>query len=370
VLSATANPAGLQPGAYATHIDVSVTQATNGGLRIPVNLTIQNTVEFNVDPVSVAVDLSSWLALNGGAPPSATLTLSSQVPVTYQISSRCSGELLSGTAPGPVTVGICGTYGQFGFDSQYFTIATSSNQVAEVPFASVEPGLYPLIEPGGIVNGATFTPGPVAPGSIVSIFGVDLASSVSIATSLPLAGSQATLSGSAPPKDPRDEPGTFYSSATQWNVQIPVTLLPGKYQFSIGGSAPVSFEVAATAPYIFVWDGTRAAALNQDYTLNQPGNPAMAGSAIMVYLTGQGAVDPPVPTRFGAPSNPLSRVTATATATIDGQPADVLFAGLAPGFAGVGQVDVVLPDRLPAGGHQLIIAIGGVNSNQVEISSK
>jgi uncharacterized protein (TIGR03437 family) len=63
-------------------------------------------------------------------------------------------------------------------------------------------------------------------------------------------------------------------------------------------------------------------------------------------------------------------VTATATATIDGQPANVPFAGLAPGLVGVGQVNVVLPETLPPGEHQLVIAIGGVNTNQVEISSK
>ena len=163
--------------------------------------------------------------------------------------------------------------------------------------------------------------------------------------------------------------GYFYLSPKQLNIQIP-SLPPGTYQLAIGSSPIVSFTVAAIAPYIFVWDGNRAVAQNQDYSLNQPSNPAAAGSAIMVYLTGQGAMDPPVEDRFATPSEPLSKVTATATAAIDGQPANVLFAGLAPGLVGVGQVNVVLPDSLPPGEHQLVIAIGGVNTNQVAISSK
>jgi adhesin/invasin len=63
-------------------------------------------------------------------------------------------------------------------------------------------------------------------------------------------------------------------------------------------------------------------------------------------------------------------VTATATAAIVGQSAEVLFAGLAPGYVGVGQVDVVVPSGLPAGEHMLVIAIGGVSSNEAEIGTQ
>jgi uncharacterized protein (TIGR03437 family) len=90
----------------------------------------------------------------------------------------------------------------------------------------------------------------------------------------------------------------------------------------------------------------------------------------MVYLTGQGAVDPPVNDGAAAPALPLSKVIAATTATIDGQPADVLFSGLAPGLVGAGQVNVGVPSTLPAGEHELVISIGGVNSNQTEISTK
>jgi uncharacterized protein (TIGR03437 family) len=227
------------------------------------------------------------------------------------------------------------------------------------------PELQPVIEPGGIVNGATFAPGPVAPGSIVSIFGTDLAPSNYTAASVPLSqfppfGISAFFTF---------QPGYFYVSPSQWNIQIP-SLAPGTYQLAIGSSSIVSFTVVPVAPYIFVWNGNRTVAQNADYSLNQRGNPASAGSAIMVYLTGQGAVDPPVPDRFAAQAQPLSKIVATVTAAIDGHPADAPFAGLAPGLVGVGQVNVSIPIGLPAGEHTLAITIGGVKANEVQISTK
>jgi adhesin/invasin len=228
-----------------------------------------------------------------------------------------------------------------------------------------------MIDPGGIVNGATFAPGPVAPGSIVSIFGIDLADSIPATYSAPLPwvsppfGNISLFPGS-------DEFAAFYQSSSQWNVQLPTTLQAAKYFLSVSvastgesSSAPVAFTVAAVAPYIFTWGTNHGAVLNGDYSLNTPGSPAAAGSAIMVYLTGQGAVDPPVPTRQAAPSSPLSYTTAATTATIDGASASVSFSGLAPGYVGLCQVNVSIPDGLPTGQHKLMINIGGVNTNEV-----
>ena len=153
----------------------------------------------------------------------------------------------------------------------------------------------------------------------------------------------------------------------------PATIQRGTYLISVSppsppassSSAPQSFTVAAVAPYIFTWGANHGAILNVDYILNTPDNPAVAGSAIQVYLTGQGAVNPPVPTRQAAPSTPLSYTVADTTATIDGASANVSFSGLAPGFVGLGQVNVGIPDGLSPGQHTLVIAIGGVNTNAV-----
>lgn len=222
-----------------------------------------------------------------------------------------------------------------------------------------------------IVNGASFAPGPVAPGSIVSVFGANMASSTAQASGLPLPVSlgdvSVSINGIAAP--------LFYASPSQLNVQVPYEVPPPPLGpalpillVSIGGGSywALPLPVQPTAPAVFLV-GNRAAALNQDLTLNGDKNPAAAGSVISVFLTGQGAVVPAVATGRGAPASPLSPATAPFSATIGGKNAEVLFLGLAPGFAGLAQANIRVP-ALPAGDHPLIVTIGGVSSNPALIA--
>jgi len=136
-------------------------------------------------------------------------------------------------------------------------------------------------------------------------------------------------------------------------------------------SSPASVTVAAAAPGIFVYGNNWAVVLNQDYSLNGPSNPAKAGSYVMLYGTGAGAVNPAVPTGSAAPASPspLSTVT-NVTATIQGVPAvpaTVTFQGLAPGFVGLLQVNLQVP-ALPSGAYLIQITAGGVKSNSAWIA--
>ena len=84
-----------------------------------------------------------------------------------------------------------------------------------------------------------------------------------------------------------------------------------------GSSAGQVFNVGRAAVGLFQYLPTnRAIVQNQDFSLNSPQNPAPRGSVITVYLTGQGAVNPPVATGQAAPLDPLSRSTGAATARI------------------------------------------------------
>ena len=177
-----------------------------------------------------------------------------------------------------------------------------------------------------------------------------------------LGGVTVSLGGRAAP--------LLYVGPSQINFQVPYETPPGTSAVVVtanrvaGGSASVS--VAAAAPGIFVYGNDWAVVLNQDYSLNGPSNPAKAGSYVMLYGTGAGAVSPAVPTGSAAPALPLSTVT-NVTATINGVPATVTFQGLAPNFVGLLQVNMQVP-ALPTGSYLIQITAGGVKSNSASIA--
>ncbi|MDP3000674.1 MAG: hypothetical protein Q8N47_24535, partial [Bryobacterales bacterium] len=125
----------------------------------------------------------------------------------------------------------------------------------------------------------------------------------------------------------------LFSKEDQINLLVPAELTgrsAAQVVVKAGGltSAPLSVTLAAVAPGIF---GT----LNQDYSINSADNPAPTGTIVQVFATGL-----PVAGPFYGPII-LARVH-------DRAPATPLWAGSAPGFAGLQQVNVWIPDDLPA----------------------
>lgn len=223
------------------------------------------------------------------------------------------------------------------------------------------PTIAPAVSTGGVVNAGGFTANsPVAPGSIVSIFGSSFANAGVNATAVPLGTSLGSVSvninGVAAP--------LFFVSPTQINAQVPWSIQPGPATLTVttpsGTSSSASFTVAGAAPGIF-------AIVNQDNSPNTPSTPASAGSVITVYLTGIGAIDNPVDTGAAAPSSPLSNATARTTATINGVPATVQFIGLTPGSVALAQANVVVPPGV-TGDVPLQVVVGGVGSNNATVS--
>jgi uncharacterized protein (TIGR03437 family) len=97
-------------------------------------------------------------------------------------------------------------------------------------------------------------------------------------------------------------------------------------------------------------------------TADQPANP---GEVVIFYGTGFGPVDPPLGT--GAPSNG-NQITSPATMTIDGLPADIQFAGIAPGFVGLNQINVVVPGLARTNAADpVVLTINGVPANPVTL---
>jgi uncharacterized protein (TIGR03437 family) len=133
-------------------------------------------------------------------------------------------------------------------------------------------------------------------------------------------------------------------------------------------SAPEPVTLATVAPGLFAYGTNRAAVLNQDFSLNAPGNAASRGTFIMAYLTGQGLVSPPVATGQAAPLATISYAAGTASAAIGGAAATVSFIGLAPGFVGLGQANILVPAGAPSGDQVLAISIDGQAANTALVS--
>jgi uncharacterized protein (TIGR03437 family) len=220
----------------------------------------------------------------------------------------------------------------------------------------------PVVNAGGIVNGASFV-SPVAPGSLFSIFGSNLTVSTATAATAPWAGQLADVSvkvnGVSIPLN--------FVSPHQINAQLPFETSAGDATLSVtnsaGASDQVHFKVASAAVGIF------NVAFNQDGTLNSVSNPESRGRVVVLYLTGQGPVNPPVPTSQAAPGDVLSVATLPKSASIGGVDAEIQFLGLAPGFIGLAQANVAIPAGAPTGeAVPLIVNVGGQPSNSVGIS--
>jgi uncharacterized protein (TIGR03437 family) len=234
---------------------------------------------------------------------------------------------------------------------------------------AVPQGTAVTIAAGGVINAASNLPN-IATGSLISIYGTKLAAASAAVASVPLplaiGGTSVLIDGVAVP--------LLYVSPSQINAQVPYEIAPGDHTVSVQTSdgpsvAPQPMTVRPAAPGVLMEpNGQHALAQNaSDFSLNLPQNPARPGDYVIVYVTGQGQVDPPVATGAAAPSDPLSRPLAAVEVRIGGKPAVVGFAGLAPAFVGLLQLNVQVP-AVPPGEQSLDLAIGGAAANPTFLS--
>jgi uncharacterized protein (TIGR03437 family) len=97
--------------------------------------------------------------------------------------------------------------------------------------------------------------------------------------------------------------------------------------------------------------------------VNSPTHPATKGSFVSFYANGLGVVTPPLTTGQAPPASPLS-VTAPVSAVVDGYSANVTYAGAAPGFPGLYQINMQIPLLAGSGARQMSISIPGGGSSQ------
>ena len=237
----------------------------------------------------------------------------------------------------------------------------------------------PEIFTNGAVHGAHFNliggvkqVAPLARGQIFSVFGTRLATGRSFADRVPLprslAGVTAKLAGTDVP--------LFFSDTGQLNAQIPFELPSGgtfPLVITMGGlgSTPELITLTNTQPGIFTvaQSGSGPGVITDEPgTLIDTANPAQRGQVVIVYATGLGPTNPTVPTGEATPFGMLARAVDGVTVAVGGVPATVDFAGLTPGFVGLYQVNVRIPDNAPLGDEvELFLEQNQIRSNTVTL---
>jgi uncharacterized protein (TIGR03437 family) len=229
------------------------------------------------------------------------------------------------------------------------------------------------------VSAASFAANtPLAPGSIISLFGVDMANGTASASSAPLggtlAGATVVMAGNVLPM--------IFSSNGQINAVVPAGInINTSHQILVQRdvtlSVPISVDVAPSEPAIFSYPfpgdpPNQGAMVNAvTYAVAHPATPVTAGDVLAIFCTGLGAVDPAVPDGAAAPGSPLAKTVANPIVTIGGKFAPVAFSGLAPGFVGLYQVDAMVPNGVTPGNQvPVVVSIAGQTGPSATIAVK
>jgi uncharacterized protein (TIGR03437 family) len=371
-LIVTANTTGLAPATYTGTITVSSTQASNPALAVPVSLTVGAAQNLTVDQTALA-----FTYLTGDPAPAAqtiNLTpLNGSLDFTAAAQINGSGTWLSvtpanGTAPGAISVTVDPTNLAPALYSGTITITPAGLApiVVTVTFSISGPPLPSLAD---ALNAGSLADGPVAPGEIVILTGVNTGPAGDPIVAQPNADGTLPLSVG----NTQVFFDTFQAPILQVQNNQVMTIVP----FEIAGqtstlvqvqrnsvySNPLLVQVTPNAPGVFttaIPTQNVGTITNADGTANTTDNPAGVNTTLTIYYTGEGITDPPTLTNTVNPAAaPFPVPLAPLTATIGGVDAPVTSSGPAPGLiAGLSMATITVPPGTAGGPLALILTSG------------
>ncbi|MBI4458732.1 MAG: hypothetical protein HY648_01570 [Acidobacteria bacterium] len=380
-ISVSVNPSELAPGVYRGAVALLSAAADNWRVSVPVILLVDSGVSGTVvslgeiaflelpgnfqAPIGAPLPVQVYVRDSKGQPlvgarVNAQLTTGHSFPLA-ELGAGAYGARWTPTLPGPLGIRVTASKGSYAVSA-----GTSGTIVSE--------GADPIsIFADGLVNAAFSLPSlaPVAPGSLISIFGSKLSDSILQSSVLPV---PTAIGGIKVLFDDVQAP-ILYGSPGQFNVQVPFEL-EGKDRAVVrlerSGVVAFAQDIRLTrfAPAIFTLpDLTQAAVLhNATGSLVTAATPAKRGEYLAIFVTGLG----PTKTRIAtgnAPSGEEAPTVETPQVLIGGVPARVLFSGLAPGLVGLYQINVELPFETYSGpGVPLQIRFGNLSADGTTIA--
>lgn len=388
-LALSSSAVTLSPGASATVTLTLSGQVPNPGLydgvvtvsggaadlRIPFLYLVGDGKPFHVYPI----ENGTWTSVPGGEFTIQAKFLDqygvpvNNLKVAYRVAqgggkiSKASDSTEEGITFADVVAGP-----QLG--DQLFVLETQDKSFSlEFPGRTYE---RPVIRAAGVVNAASGREeSGVAPGSYISIFGAGLSEALRIysTTSLPYSLANVSVGFDLPTGKTSYAGRLHFVSPTQVNVQVPwelqgqarvnmkVTLgefSSDIYNLKLSDYSPALFE------YSDATSGGRSviAALDGNFKLISSSNPVARNGVAQLYANGIGPVDNAPPSGDPASTERLTPCRVQPTVTIGGRSAQVLFCGLAPGFVGLYQLNVIVPGDAPSGAQPVVINSNGVAS--------
>jgi uncharacterized protein (TIGR03437 family) len=375
-IGVSVNPGGLSPGIYTGGVNIAI-----GGVLRTVSVTF--VVTSGGCAPSSAVLTQTGLAGNFSVP------AGWPVPLIVQLSDNCGSPVSNGSAVAtfsngdpPLALtgdGRSGTYSaawQPGSAATQMAITIRGTAPALLPAAaqsigsvSPNPASPPTLVAGGALHiffsaaTAAQVGAGLAPGNVSQVYGTGLAPAPASPTAAPL---PTALNGTYLLVGNLQAP-LFYVSPTLIDAQIPNELAPNQ-QYSIvvndngALTLPETIDVVPLQPGMAANPDGSVIAQHADYSLVTAANPAKPGEVLIIYLAGMGTTSPRIASGYPTPLL-LVPVTVQPTITVDGQPANIAYAGLTPTGVGLYQINFTVPANARAGDLNLVVTQDGVTSN-------
>jgi uncharacterized protein (TIGR03437 family) len=393
-VSVTVNAAGLAPGVYQGGVSftlqgnptgvrtVNVVLIVTGTSQSPTGVT-SNGLAPSVAPAAGSCSASKLVALQTGLVSNFATPAGWPTPLAIQLDDDCGNAVTNASVVATFSNGdaplllqlsnttnavYSATWNPHGAATQVTVTARATAPNLQAATAqivgAISPNQVPILYQHGTIHNLNPQPGaPLAPGTIVQIYGSGLAPAV-VQTALPLPtnvnGTIVIVGGIEVP--------LYYVSDGQINAQLPLELAAGR-QYQILISANGALTLPDTLDYEPVTPGVAALpdgtiiAQHVDGSYVTTASPAQPGEILTIYLAGMGLTDVTEMTGAVAPSSPLAHPLVQPTVTVNGESAQVSFAGLTPQAVGLYQINFTVPIDAPAGNLTLVVSQGNVQSN-------
>jgi uncharacterized protein (TIGR03437 family) len=394
--SIAANPAGLAAGVYRGSVSYSLAAAAVPTVNVTLVVEASGASSSQRPAAPFGPEATTTCTPTQVIPTQTALVndfaapASWPVPLEIQLSNDCgsavtNAQIVASFSNGDSPLSLTAENSTSGFYSATWTPRTTGSQVVVTATATatgfaaattrisgaVAPNVAPTLNLNGTLNAFAIAaePGvPLAPGTIVQIYGSGLAAQTIIGGTIPLmtslGGTSVIIGGIEAP--------LYYVSPGQINAQVPFELTAGQpYEVIVNANgaltAPQTIQSATVTPGIAEYTSGYAIAQHAaTFGLITDASPAMPGEYVVVYLSGMGPTTVPVASGTASPSSPLDATADPPTITLNGEAVpNVYFSGLTPTLAGLYQIDLQVPADAPNGDLTLVVNQPGFQGTPV-----